>query len=162
MEIQSTFNSFSTRINFSPFFENGVMRSPKRRNISEFTQQDGRKKRTQNTDFQLTFIFSVFFFYKKICLKESEVWRKVIHTKLLSRLSHKVCRLLPSPVLLRTLQTFRFKDENDSRDEVWLVNFSRVFSKNNTPKSLIETFFTRKVSTVIFNEGLSPLLIAKW
>ena len=40
-------------------------------------------------------------FYKKICLKESDGWRKVISNKLLSRLSHKVCRLLSSPVLLR-------------------------------------------------------------
>ena len=109
MEIQSTFNSFSTRVNFFPFFENGVSkRSPKRRNISEFTQQDGRRKRKQITDFHLRLIFSFFFFfYKKICLKESEVWRKVIQTKLLSRLSHKVCRLLPSPVQLRTFIDLR-------------------------------------------------------
>ena len=50
-------------------------------------------------DLHLALMFSCF--YKKICLKESEVWRKVISTKLLSRLSHKVCRLLSSPVLLR-------------------------------------------------------------
>ena len=42
-------------------------------------------------------------FYKKICLKKGEVWRKVISTKLLSRLSQKVCRLLFSSVLLRKL-----------------------------------------------------------
>ena len=37
-------------------------------------------------------------FYKKICLKEDEVWQK-----LLSLLSLKVCCLLSSPVLLRKL-----------------------------------------------------------
>ena len=39
----------------------------------------------------------------KICLKEGEVWRKVVSNKLLSRLSHKVCRLLSSPIPLRKL-----------------------------------------------------------
>ena len=34
-------------------------------------------------------------------LKESEVWRKVILSKIMSLLSHKVCRLPSSPVLLR-------------------------------------------------------------
>ena len=34
---------------------------------------------------------------------KGEVWLKVISTKLLSRLSHKVCRLLFSSVLLRKL-----------------------------------------------------------
>ena len=38
-------------------------------------------------------------FYKKICLKECE-------TKFLSRLSHKVCRRLSSPVLLRKFTIF--------------------------------------------------------
>ena len=42
---------------------------------------------------------------KNICLKESEVWRTDIQTKLLSRLSHKVCSLLSSPVLLRKFAT---------------------------------------------------------
>ena len=37
-------------------------------------------------------------FYKKTCLKEGEVRQNVFLTKLLS---HKVCRLLSSPVLLR-------------------------------------------------------------
>ena len=50
-------------------------------------------------DLHLALMFSCF--YKKICLKESENWRKFFQTKLLSRLSHKVCRLLSSPVLLR-------------------------------------------------------------
>ena len=36
----------------------------------------------------------------KICLKEGEVWRKVVSNKLLS---HKVCRLLSSPIPLRKL-----------------------------------------------------------
>ena len=36
-------------------------------------------------------------FYKKICLKESDVWRKVISNKIVVT----VCRLLSSPVLLR-------------------------------------------------------------
>ena len=40
-------------------------------------------------------------FYKKICLKESDGCEKLFQTNLLSWLSHKVCRLLSSPVLLR-------------------------------------------------------------
>ena len=39
--------------------------------------------------------------YKKTFLKEGEVRGKVFQTELLSRLSHKDCRLLSSPVLLR-------------------------------------------------------------
>ena len=41
-------------------------------------------------------------FYRKICLKEGEVWRKVFQTKLLSRLSHKV---LPSSCCVSSLIT---------------------------------------------------------
>ena len=51
-------------------------------------------------DLHLALMFSCF--YKKICLKESDQFgEKLFQTKLLSRLSHKVCRLLSSPVLLR-------------------------------------------------------------
>ena len=58
-----------------------------RNDISEFTQQDGRKERTQcdKRDRSITYVFcqeftwnwSFLLFYKKICLKECEVWRKV-------------------------------------------------------------------------------------
>ena len=58
-----------------------------RNEISEFTQQDGRKERTQcdKRDRSITYVFcqeftwnwSFLLFYKKICLKECEVWRKV-------------------------------------------------------------------------------------
>ena len=37
----------------------------------------------------------------KTCSKEGGFWRKVLQTKLLSRLSQNVCRLPFSPVLLR-------------------------------------------------------------
>ena len=50
-------------------------------------------------DLQLNQCFLVL--YKKICLKESEVWRKVVSNKIIVTLVHKVCRLLSSPVLLR-------------------------------------------------------------
>ena len=43
---------------------------------------------------------------KNICLKESDVWRTDISKKVLSRrLSHRVCCLLSSPVLLRKFAT---------------------------------------------------------
>ena len=48
----------------------------------------------------LTLIIYCLVFYKKICLKEGEVWRKVFSNKLLSHLSRKVCHLLSSSVLL--------------------------------------------------------------
>ena len=48
-------------------------------------------------DLHLTLMFSCL--YKKICLKES-FGGKIFQTKLLSRLSHKVCCLLSFPVLL--------------------------------------------------------------
>ena len=38
--------------------------------------------------------------YKNVCLKKSEVWQNFFLTQLQSRLSHKVCRLLFSAVLL--------------------------------------------------------------
>ena len=51
-------------------------------------------------DLHLTFMFTGLL--QKICSKESEVGRNVISNKILSRLSHKVCRLsLSSPILLR-------------------------------------------------------------
>ena len=51
---------------------------------------------------------NVFRSFTNICLTEGKFGRKVFKTKLLSRLSHKVCRLLFSSVLLRkfTIDTF--------------------------------------------------------
>ena len=56
--------------------------------------------------------------YKKICLKEGEIWQNVFQTKLLSRLSRKVCRLLSSPILLRKLTNSNKKLRHNMR-----VNF---------------------------------------
>ena len=84
------------------------------RDLSEFTQQDGRKKRLQNARVWQTWqgnylrvlssVSNLCFrvFYKKISLKESEVWRKAISKQNYCHASvpHKVCRLLTSPVLL--------------------------------------------------------------
>ena len=79
--------------------------------ISEFTQQDGRKKRTAKClcdkldraitcmlcrDLHLALMFSCF--YKKICLKESDVWRKVISNKIVVTV---VTQGLPSSFLSR-------------------------------------------------------------
>ena len=79
---------------------------------SEFTQQDGRKKRTAkqlcvtNVTRLLPVGFVVIFtshqgflvHYKKICLKESEVWRKVVSNKIIVTL---VTQGLPSSFLYR-------------------------------------------------------------
>ena len=46
-------------------------------------------------------------FYEKICLKESETWRKCFSNKILSRrISHEFCLPLFYPVLLRTFTIF--------------------------------------------------------
>ena len=88
---------------------------------SEFTQQDGRKKRTAKrscvanvTGLLLacyvvifTYIKCFLVFYKKICLKEGELRRNFFSKKILSRLSHRVYRRLSSPVLLRKLTNVR-------------------------------------------------------
>ena len=78
---------------------------------SEFKQQDGRKKRTAKClcdkrdrvitcmlcrDLHLALIISCF--YKKICLKESDVWRKVISNKIVVTV---VTQGLPSSFLSR-------------------------------------------------------------
>ena len=79
---------------------------------SEFTQQDGRKKKTAErscvtnvTRLFLTFFVVIFtwhqcflVFYKKICLKKSEFWRKVISNKIIVTL---VTQGLPSSFLSR-------------------------------------------------------------
>ena len=102
MVIQSTFNSFSTRINS---FHSLKMASWGRRNLGTLVslrnKTVGRRGR-KNTDFHLTLIFSVFFFTKKICLKESEVWRKDIQ----QNYCHACHTRFPSPVLLRTFIWF--------------------------------------------------------
>ena len=41
--------------------------------------------------------------YKKTCLKEGKVRRKRFSNKIIITMSHKVCRLLSSPVRLRKL-----------------------------------------------------------
>ena len=85
------------------------------REISEFTQQDCRKKRTAKClcvtnmtdlllfcgDLHSSLCFLVF--YKMTCLKEGEVRRKSFSNKILSHLSNKVFCLLSSPILLRKL-----------------------------------------------------------
>ena len=43
-----------------------------------------------------TWHYCVLVFNKKICLKEDEIWWKIISKKILSHLSHKVCHLLSS------------------------------------------------------------------
>ena len=67
--------------------------------ISEFSQQNGRKKRTAKglsvtnvtgplpvfSGIHLTLMF--FFFYKKICLKECEVWGKVFSNTIIVTLA---------------------------------------------------------------------------
>ena len=70
---------------------------PQQGDSSECTQQDGRKKKTAKRlcdkrdraitcmfchDLQLHLCFLVF--YKKVCLKESEVWQKVISNKIIA------------------------------------------------------------------------------
>ena len=45
--------------------------------------------------------------YKKICLKEGEVWRKVVTNKIIVHLSQKVCCLLSCPVLLHKFFNMR-------------------------------------------------------
>ena len=59
---------------------------------------------------------------QKDLFKEGEVRRKIFETKLLSRLSHKVCGLLSSPVLLRKLTTIitrRNKKRKSAVDNIW-------------------------------------------
>ena len=68
---------------------------------SEFTQQDDRKKKEGRT--LVCDRRDVSGLLNKTCLKEGEVRRKSFFEKFLSRLSHKVCLLLSSPVLLRKL-----------------------------------------------------------
>ena len=46
-------------------------------------------------------------FYKKICFRNVKFGKRFFQKKLLSRLSHKVCRRLSSPVLLRKFTIVR-------------------------------------------------------
>ena len=76
--------------------------------VSEFTQpQDSRKKRMAKHLCMTRVTFIVCYvlpsFTKRSVLREVKVWQKVVsHIIILSRLSHKVCRLLSSPFLLHT------------------------------------------------------------
>ena len=75
-------------------------------NKSEFTQQDGRKKTTVNrmrvTNKTRLFRACFVVIFTNINVFWSvNVGENLFQTNLLSRLSHKVCRLLSSPVLLR-------------------------------------------------------------
>ena len=46
---------------------------------------------------------------------EVKFGKKLFRTKLLYRLSHKVCRLLPSPVLLRKFTDIHYLRSSDQR-----------------------------------------------
>ena len=90
-------------------------------NISEFTQRDDRKKRTAKrlcvtnvtglwlTHFVVIFTYvNVFWsFTKRPVHRRVKFVRNVFQTKLLSRLSHKICHLLSSPVLSHKLTISR-------------------------------------------------------
>ena len=75
-------------------------------NKSESTQQDGRKKRTVNrmrvtNKTRLLRACFVAIFTNINVFWSVNFGENLFQTNLLSRLSHKVCRLLSSPVLLR-------------------------------------------------------------
>ena len=119
---------------------------------SEFTQQDGKTllcdKRDRVItcefcrDLDLTLMSSGL--YKKIRLKESEVWRKVILKKLLSRLAHKVCRLRSSPVLLRKFTNTSAKRRQlgghqnqqiqNKVTNIWIRKIAFLYLKNSSTR----------------------------
>ena len=86
-------------------------------------------------DLHLTLMFSVFF-AKKICFKKVKFGKKLFRTKLLYRLSHKVCRLLPSPVLLRKFTNIHSLRSSDQREkfalkcEIGTCSFIRLRRQN--------------------------------
>ena len=53
-------------------------------------------------------------FTKKICLKEIEVWRKIISNKIIVTLVTQGCRLLSSPVLLRKVRYYGISYDGNS------------------------------------------------
>ena len=59
---------------------------------------------------------------------------------------------LPVFVFDRSLETFRFKDEDDYEFEIWLKIFFTYSQIKASPQSFIFPFLTRKVSTVTFSE----------
>ena len=60
---------------------------------------------------------------------------------------------LPVFVFDWSLETFRFKDKDDYKFEIWLKIFFRYSQIKDTPQSFIFPFLTRKVSTATFSEG---------
>ena len=89
-------------------------------------------------DPHLTLMFSGL--CKNICLMESGV--KLFQTKLLSRLSHKVCRLLSSPILLRKFSNIIIAKNRILQPfthAVYLLVFSTidsVFREDKVPRGL--------------------------
>ena len=51
------------------------------------------------------------------------------------------------------IESFRFEDESEYKNEILLKVFERVLQKKDTPESFILLFFATKVSTVIYTEG---------
>ena len=137
-------------------------------NVSEFMQQDGRKKRTANhlclRNVKRLFLaylvviftnINVFWSFTRRSVKKS--WKfgeKLFQTKLLSRLSHKVCRHLSSPfplhkftiyltetVLSITNNPFGFKVVHycERRLQISVIHFS-VEGDTHCQKSLFLSF----------------------
>ena len=67
------------------------------RDLSEFTQQDGKMLVCDKRGRAITYVFCRDLQFKG----KSSLAKSYLKTKLLLRLSHKVCGLLTSPVLLR-------------------------------------------------------------
>ena len=52
-----------------------------------------------------------------------------------------------------SLETFRFKHEDNYEFQIWLKIFLGYSQSKDTPQSITFPFFTRKASTVTFSEG---------
>ena len=55
--------------------------------------------------------------------------------------------------MLVVLKTFKFKDEDDYKYDIWLKVLLAYSENIDSPESFILPFLTRKVSTVTFSEG---------
>ena len=100
-------------------------------------------------DLHLALMFSCF--YKKICLKESDQFgEKLFQTKLLSRLSHKVCRHLSSPVLLRKF-TIKIRTATATRTQRKSNRIRLTKQQLSTWITLFCTFLCRRCTTMTWN-----------
>ena len=101
----------------------------------------------------------LYIFYKRMTLKEAEVWKKIfLKQKLLSRFWNKVCRLLSSAVLLRNVSV-NSKLQHPPGQPPGHLTFLKIIVQIPPSLGSIRSFFMCHATYKAFFKKIPPIEI---